>query len=470
MSNPFRARHKNDPTQAAPEASGSLGHTTPPLFVNTRVPTSQKHVNFASPPAVGSISPASYPSSPESTRQAGFSNVHGDSDGLALGNNPFQENTLNDEDDMAIAQALQNARMNSEAATAGKQATTARQANVRDTLSRFSSAGRKDAQPVKKEEENKKPSMDVNAFTRLLMTGQGGADAQVRAPSTFDSIARPTEATPRSSSEHERASISKEAKIPPPPPRPRSLRAESSTDTRTESERVKENFAAQMQRFDDFGKIDEPDSPEQVEAVPAKPSSTSKRPPPPPIARRKSQKSAPASTSTYARPDLARSGSSRYSINSESGEPPSPSPDLPTSKTALPPPPPPPSRRPNSQYGRRQSMELPATHEEDEDDTSTERPPAASKRISQSSLPPPPVPPPRKGRGASGRSSMDSQHRPSMSALGLNSGSARSSSEYGRPGSESRNASGTTEKAHNILADLEALQREVDAARASAGK
>jgi hypothetical protein len=65
---------------------------------------------------------------------------------------------------------------------------------------------------------------------------------------------------------------------------------------------------------------------------------------------------------------------------------------------------------------------------------------------------------------------MDSQHRPSMSALGLNSGSARSSSEYARPGSESRNASGTTEKAHNILADLEALQREVDAARASAGK
>lgn len=491
QSNPFRARTlSNQPAGSAGTASLS---STPPLQVNTKgasgplwlhedtahqstVPSTQKHVNFASPPAVP-ISPASYPSSPESTRQSpGFAFAQpelqdGGGYGLALNHNPFQEQALNDEDDLAIAQALQNARINSESITTAK-AITANQANVRDTLSRFSSTGRR---PVKKEEESaKKPAMDVNAFTRLLLTGEsGGGAAQTNAPqpgdasissadtssTTLDSAVRPIEATPRSSSEHERPTVTKESRRPPPPPRPRSSRGESHTSTRPDTdvvERPKESTISEPEQADNRRKSDIIKDESKKLSV----SSSSKKPPPPPLARRKSQKTAPS------RPDMQRSGSSRYSLNSESDEPPSPSPNLEPIKMA--PPPPPPSRRPNSQYGRRPSMDLPATQEEEEEEEDNfTRSSMTAKRTSQSPLPPPPVPPPRKGR-VSGRSSVDSQHRPSMSALGLTSGSARSSSEYTRP--ESRNVSGTSGSAQNILADLEALRQEVDAARASAGR
>jgi hypothetical protein len=79
--------------------------------------------------------------------------------------------------------------------------------------------------------------------------------------------------------------------------------------------------------------------------------------------------------------------------------------------------------------------------------------PSYLKRLSQG-LPPPP-PPPRRGRGSS-RSSIDTS-RPSMASLGLSeTGGSRSST----PRSDTR----------DILADLAALQREVDAARAGAGQ
>lgn len=83
---------------------------------------------------------------------------------------------------------------------------------------------------------------------------------------------------------------------------------------------------------------------------------------------------------------------------------------------------------------------------------------------------------------------MDSQgQRPTLSALGVVGGSARSSSEYGRSNSnvsatvhggssrdegksDSRIESGASPNAADILKDLAALQKEVDAARRSAGR
>ena len=372
---------------------------------------------------------------------------------------------------------------------AGGQATTANQANVRDTLSRFSSTGRRPAKKVE-EEAAKKPAMDVNAFARLLLTGDSGAsatgpssgahdgsasstDTSSTQPSTLESTPRATEATPRSSSEQERQApstvlVTKEVKRPPPPPKPRSSKSESQTDRRADS-----NATQQFNEFSgEYVQVVRPGRSGSIEGEDGRQSSSAKKPPPPPLARRKSQKSASSSSS---RPEMTRSVSSRQSINSESDEPPSPSPALESVNRIAPPPRPPPSRQPNPQYGRRPSMDLPATHEEDEDEASdTARRPStsSSKRLSQSqsTVPPPPVPPPRKGRGASGRSSVDSQHRPSLASLGLSAGSARSSSEFSRPpGNESRNVSGASNAA-DILADLEALRREVDAARASAGR
>lgn len=188
---------------------------------------------------------------------------------------------------------------------------------------------------------------------------------------------------------------------------------------------------------------------------------TKKKPPPPPLSRRKSQ------NKTAPRPGIVRSPSSRYSLTSESDESLSPAA---SNAPKMAPPPPPPTRRPNIQGTRRQSVDLPSTLEEDdiEGDTASvasSRTPSASKRLSQASIgAPPPIPPPRRNRESS-RSSMESQ-RPSLSVLGL-ANSARSSSELPRvigSASESRNVSGSSNAA-DIMADLAALQREVDAAR-----
>lgn len=438
--------------------------------------STQKHVNFASPPAVP-ISPASYPSSPESTRhspgfayaQPGTSDTSQYSD--AFHQDPFQEQTPTDEHDRAIEEAARNAKANNATGSGVGIPTTAHQANVRDTLSRFSSAPRRASNKI---EENKKPTMDVNAFTRLLLTGESGSGLPTPSTTTphdsgsstdttstsqrsvYDAASRQVGDSPTSSSEDETnvLPLTKETKKPPPPPKSRHGKSVVDSEPGNVPELTQGNGSATEEQAGIATQL-QPTVP--AEAEPARPSSSSKKPPPPPLARRKSQKSTPA------RPDMERNSSSKYSLNSESDEPASPSPGLGSAKMA---PPPPPSRRTQPQYIRRSSTDLPATHEEDED--GADRPAMSNKRISQASLGPrPPVPPPRKSR-TSGRSSMDSQHRPSLSALGIAGGSARSSAEYARPGSDSRNVSGSS--AVDILADLDALQREVDAARASAGR
>lgn len=408
--------------------------------------------------------------------------------GQALYHDPFQEEPSHDEDDSAIEEALRNARLNNTLPEGSNSATRAKQANVRDTLGRFASAPKR---PTPKADENsKKPAMDVNAFTRMLLTGQGGSSSagpsvaaqpvndsasstdttSTSQRSIFETASRTVEETPRSSSERERddevQSLNREARKPPPPPRPRHGKPVSdaetvAAETNVEVDSGRPSGALQPEAAIHQRPSDEANSTPPINSAEAK---SSKKPPPPPIARRKSQKQ-----TTVTRPEITRNNSSGYSLSSENEEPLASPP--PTAKMA--PPPPPPSRRPNSQYGRRPSTDLPATYEQDEDDSDavvTERPTSSSKRISQASLgPPPPVPPPRKNKN-SGRSSMDSQHRPSMAALGIAGGSARSSSDLGgRPGGDSRNVSGASNAA-DILADLEALQREVDAARAGAGR
>jgi hypothetical protein len=330
--------------------------------------------------------------------------------------------------------------------------------------------------------------MDVNAFTRMLLTGQSGNPgagagaaqppmndsasstdtASISQPSIFEAGARTTEDTAQSSSEDEKEQDflrgNKTDKRRPPPPKPRHGKPVSDSEVplssaaQTESRRTSGTSYAEMGMHRTISEDSDVATPPQDSDT-----KTMKKPPPPPLARRRSQKAA------LSRPEMSRSGSSRYSLSSDNEESIT---SPPPSARMAPPPPPPPSRRPNSQYGRRPSTDLPATYEQDEDDSDTavtERPPSSSKRVSQVSLgPPPPVPPPRKNK-SSGRSSMDSQHRPSMSALGLANSSARSSSEMSRPGQDST-AAASASNAADILADLEALQREVDAARASAGR
>jgi hypothetical protein len=498
------------------------------------VPSSQKHVNFASPPAVP-ISPASYPSSPESTRQSpGYHHVQlhlpGSSyDGLGESDDPFREEALDDADDRAIQQAMQNARLNNSVSAATR--TTASQANIRDTLSRFASAPKR---MVEKQEDQaaagRKPAMDVNAFTKMLMGGQS-ANAEQSAPSTnrqpADSASstdtttasqRSTIETHHTSADEADSSTSassdaeRDGRKPPPPPRTRHGRPLNDAKKPLDSDIPSSTAETPPKAIS--SKMQQPPT------VPSQPTDstdrqTSRKPPPPPLARRKSQKQQQPTV----RPELERSGTSRSSLTSEPEEVamaiPSPGPYTSTNNSTggsnaparMAPPTPPPSRRPNSQYGRRPSSDLPATYEQSDEDEEQdmpettaggapsllERAPSHSattnnnKRYSQASLgPPPPVPPPRKNRG-SGRSSMDSLQRPSAAALGFvgdrerGADSARSSvdidvvraeKENGRSVSlgGSGSGSGNVSNAADILADLEALQREVDAARASAGR
>jgi len=172
-----------------------------------------------------------------------------------------------------------------------------------------------------------------------------------------------------------------------------------------------------------------------------------KTPPAPPLARRKSQQ-APK------KPVLTRSSSSRYSVFSETDGPPSPPSTNATSKA----PPPPPARRSNSTNDRRPSVDVISIPEEPDVAHLDGRPvlpqtPSYLRRMSPSL--PPPMPPPRRGRGSS-RSSIEST-RPSMASLGIaETGASSVSTHRGDP--------------RDILADLAALQREVDAARAGAGQ
>ncbi len=475
--------------------------------------SSQKHVNFASPPAIP-ISPASYPSSPESTRNSlVFNQQYGPvaptDYGQAVQSDPFQEESVNEEDDCAIEEALHNARANSDTVVPTTISTRrSKDDAVKDTLNRFESAARRaasvrEASDTVQDPQSKRQALDVDSFKRLLLTGDSASNsapatassnvpqlqsdsssttdtASLSQRSIFDNGHQTVEETPRSSYELERSDVdaqrdpravsgaAQDRKPPPPPPRPRhgrpttetmNIPPEHLTTVRSEEERspnVETTELLPSLSGDATPRLEPEDYHSQ--------SSTKKRPPPPPLARRKSQ------SRTATRPGIVRSGSSQFTFNSEPDEPTSPPVSNYTSKMV---PPPPPARRPKFQGGRQPSVDLPSTREEGDVDADTasissSRTPSASKRISEAPFgAPPPVPPPRKARG-SNRDSMDTQ-RPSLSTLGFNNAPGPSSSDYERPGStsDSRNVSGSSNAA-DILADLAMLQREVDNARKQA--
>ncbi|KIW75107.1 hypothetical protein Z517_11878 [Fonsecaea pedrosoi CBS 271.37] len=508
--NPFRKSSSlkgsggsNTPTPSL--TSDPRGTSPGALSLDTRVHIPpQKHVNFASPPAIP-ISPVSYPPSPESTRQEFPSTFSSPKSPLpaptdysqALASDPFAAEA-SDEDDNAIEQALENARVNNEiVAPVSAPTKVSEEDAVKETLGRFASIPRR---PVsgqstvagKDPGSSSKPTMDVDAFKRMLLKGDRGpsssrdtavqsvqsgpnpvsdsgssADtASISQRSIFETVQIAHDESPRTSDDLEgneaniyRAqlgTISEKGEKPPPP---KSRRGKFLKDRETEQ--------GPTAKFDSFinsltlpgtrnvsseapslksPSIDETPSSDRLAS--AGQSDTQKKvPPAPPLTRRKSQQ-APK------KPVLARSSSSRYSVFSETDGPPSPS----ISSSGTKPPPPPPARRNNGTSDRRPSLDVASIAEDanlvdGETRPSLNSSPSYSRRLSQGL--PPPLPPPRRGRGSS-RSSMETT-RPSMAHLDVADGGG---SDLSSPKSDPR----------DILADLAALQREVDAARAGAGQ
>lgn len=479
-------------------------------------------MNFASPPAVP-ISPASYPNSPESTRYSpAFQAVQASYPAPvdyheALNTDPFQAEASSDEDNEVIAQALENAKTNASITTPEiKKNERYKEDAVKDTLSRFASAPRrnnfKDSENVPQDQgQPSKSAMDVDAFKRLLLTGNSGTStpkgsvahslqpptfqsksessssidtASLSQKSLFESVPRPIEESPRSSYESdakevefERPAISnnasQEGRKKPIPPKTRhgKLIGDSSNATgdgqiipynaevKTSSE-----FASNVDNVSSSSSALYATSTAPHSAEAAMSESAKKKPPTPPLARRKSQNNTP-------RPLVTRNSYTRQTLsNIDSDAPPSPSSTSSASRI----PPPPPSRRPNSFSDRRISNDLPAFVEENENalssvesrtDMSSAKKSSGNHRLSQTSSGAPPLPPPRKNRGSS-RSSVDSQ-RPSLSGLGI--GPPISTDDGNQPlHAEAQINAGNT-YANDILADLAALQREVDAARANSG-
>lgn len=457
-------------------------------------------MNFASPPDF--ISPASYPSSPESLRTtpnlsrvatAAFGPISDYSQ--AISSDPFQQEAANDAADQVIVEAQTNAQTNNELVYQPATPSKPSKADaVKDTLSRFAAGPRRLVAGGERGKENadttsQKSAMDVDAFKRLLLTGESGASAaaNISGPITshnvsdssstadtastsqrslFEVAPPPVEETPRSSYEQERPELVSRQQVSsdtmpgsgarrkPPPPRPRHGRtvSESTTSSRNDlsgtstSDAIEFNLQAGTSTQEN-SQSEEP----------------RKRPPPPPLARRKSSKN------QADRPSMTTRIPSQQSFTSESDEAISPQPKPAPTKMA---PPPPPLRRANTSGSRKTSSDLPSTVEEDESGLATpearpvgSRTSSSTKRMTQTPVgTPPPLPPPRRNR-ASSRSSVDSQ-RPSLSGL-MTSEPSRNSQEFRRPSnaSDSRNVSGGSNFGADILADLAALQREVDAAR-----
>lgn len=480
--------------------------------------TTTKHVNFASPPAA-LISPVYYPESPKSARQEFSSTFSSPSAPLplpttysqALASDPFAAEASDGEDDGVIEQALKNANYNN-AIVAAHETTekTSRGHDVRDTLARFASGPRASTVSqqattgTKEQVGSAKLTMDVDAFKRMLLTGErqsarpregtfqstqatsiqpvsdssSSADtASISQRSIFETAPPTLEESPRTSNEldtkeadQQRAILDSTSAGRKPPAPPKSRRGKSVHET---------GIGASEAKFDSFinslslstgqnvssdksslrsPSLDQKATGEQG-PIPSMPESHKRVPPAPPLARRKSERQA-------GKPAMTRNSSSQYSVNSDTETLPSPPPMNTTSKA--PPPPPPPARRMTSTSERRPSLDV--IHDSEEGSTTdTQAPPDFSsttprsgmgqtpsslKRTSQA--PPPPVPAPRRGRGSS-RSSVETQ-RPSLGALGITDSSGGETS-----------ARQDSAEARDILADLAALQREVDAARASAG-
>jgi len=473
--NPFRQTRNQQgppgdnafpPPDSRRAVSDGSGSRTADSSLDTKASSSfDRHVSFASPPVDTTYPAASYPSSPESVRSPAsyFGQPATPNYRSAFLSDPFEDLDRDVRQDNTIQEALNNTQTNVflGPTTPAPSEKTAE----RDTPSR--PAAPQTSQPSRQ-------SLDVDAFKRLLLTGDSGksspgtATPPVSKPasrvvtdsssgtdtaslsqlSMHDATNRKDSDTPRSSHEQDRDADNK-AKVPPPRPAPR--RAQSSKTKPPQQAPAAEVPVAQ-------GNIDTSTTSQE------KPT---RKPPTPPLARRRSHRT----PSFRSEEHVSLSAEASHLPNSSKGN-----------HRALPPPPPP-LRKQHSTSQRRPSNDLAPTIEELETEpaassdsrrSSSDRvvlPLARSssqsvKRQSLGSMNPPSVPPPRRG---SNRSSVDS-FRPSLSSIigeedGQENIAVRESS---RRSSIREQTKFDPSNADSIMAELANLQKEVDAARGGA--
>lgn len=512
----------------------------------------QKRVRIASPPVpVSPETPASYSSSPEVSR---YSNLPGsplptDSENIpyaqALASNPFQSSLSDGESEELDEQLRENTRINS---TLGSKESieggNASSDPVRATLARFAAVPRRPLgtpasgtgdQSLLSSSKSSRSTLDVDAFKRLLLTGESrvppeqaksapahalphpavisdssssNADtASVSQHSLFESFAPILTDTPRTSHELDREEVGSErggaqhtkttfdrkppvprarhgiplsdkSPIPASPASPHPTRASQSTVTPI-SEHVPLASPSDLNKPLPPPPIDNTFPPGSgTEGYPVSHAdATSRKAPAPPLSRRRSQNKSQSYQEPYhaaSRLSSALSTSTTDSPGQESG-----------TVTSKVPPPPPSRRKTRTSDIDLQSSEAIVHEENDVNISSTQLqlspsssmvslsqpkpqpPPArnssAAKRLSRiytgssATSIVPPLPPPRRVRGSS-RSSCDSQG----AVMPQESDTA---AELRQPSTDSsRNVFGQS-TTNDILADLAALQMEVDALR-----
>ena len=523
-SNPFRRQINAEPAQSGapanpPPAPGTGASQTLSINTGTRP---EKHVRIASPPDTA-ISPASYPSSPEFARlspspqptvvpytfHAGPQTPAGDSFGAA-------DSSADEDDDEVVPEALRNTRLNIAASRIPPASTppTSEDA-VQNALSKFASRPKDDKPQVTHntaevpKQDSKRQTMDVDAFTRLLLTG--GANTPSTGGTSNASTIGPANTLSESSSTADSASISHQSIFEPMPPiaaeSPRTSHELDETEAVAARRAIAPTEAGEVVKkpppaprprhgkpikpprqtpvsFAGTPISPEPSSPgsdlnkplppppafdssrrsSAGSTVGSDPSMQIKRPPTPPLSRRRSQ--------GPNRPPISRSSPSLQSLTTGS-QPLASLSSLPTAPKA---PPPPPSRRTSQRLNETtNALTLPSTSEEIHPDASSpdlSQPTAPRNTLSRTtstatrvsafseSATPPPPPPPRRHRGSSNAS-----QRPSINVPVAGS-SSRSSTESQRPNLSLENGRKVSEgSARDILKDLASLQAEVDALR-----
>jgi hypothetical protein len=532
-SNPFRRKINADPQRSIPPNLDPAGTgITQPLSINTGAKAG-KHVRIASPPDTA-ISPASYPSSPEFARltpspQQTIIPYTFNATSQTPANDAFgpPDSSGDDEENQGASEALKNTRLNiASTRVPSAEAPNKPEDAVQTTLSRFASRT-KDGSTVATQfaaevpkQDSKRQTMDVDAFTRLLLKGgstQGTSgsptvansgplntlsessstadSASISRQSIFEPVLPIASESPRTSQELDEAETvvarravtsvevtqgtPKTQSKPPPAPRPRHGKPLKQTQAATVGAAVQSPQIASTSSTSP-----EPRSPESDlnKPLPPPPASLSasessrrssaasivgtdasqqiKRPPTPPLSRRRSQ--------GPSKPPLSRSSPSLQSISGTS-------PSLSSSSSlsqASKPPPPPPSRRISQRLTQTTNTStLPYTSEEtDSIDLSNPILPQLSRTTSTATrtsvlsfengapLPPPPR---RKHRGSSNASQKPNFGTTSAATA---AGSGRNSTEIQRPDLEiTRKISAGSGR--DILQDLATLQAEVDALR-----
>ena len=527
-SNPFRRQiNAESPQSSVPANPAPAPPASQPLSINTGTRPG-KHVRIASPPDTA-ISPASYPSSPEFARLSPSPQptvipyTFDAAPRISVGD-PFSAADSSADEDEAVSEALRNTRSNIAASrNPPAPAPASSEDAVHNTLSKFASRPRDGKPPFTQgtveasKQDSKRQTMDVDAFTRLLLSGGGNVPST--GGTSIASTAGPTNTLSESSSTADSASISHQSLFEPMPP----ITAES---PRTSHE-LDENEAVSARRaitpIESAGAVKKPPpaprprhgkpikAPQQTVVVPMEKKSSSseaaipvspeprspvfdlnkplppppafdssrrsssnsivgsdppmqfKRPPTPPLSRRRSH--------GPSKPPLSRNSPSSQSITLSQS--PSSSSSLPTAPKA---PPPPPSRRASQRASETPNLSnLPSTSEEADSDASgpdlsqpiiphnaltrTTSTTTRASVLSESAAPPPP-PPPRRHRGSSNAS-----QRPIIG--GPLAGSSRSSIDAKGPSLPADAGRKVSEgsSSRDILKDLASLQAEVDALR-----